>query len=147
MNKDTICAIATGHGGALGIVRVSGDKALQITDSIFKAANKQSLITAMGNTLLYGQIEEANGETIDDVLVSVFKAPHSYTGENATEISCHNSPYILQRVMLRLVENGARLDTSSALLSKFNSTCQRAPGLQAMRKSARSSGQFICNKT
>ena len=109
MNKDTICAIATGHGGALGIVRVSGDKARQITDSIFKAANKHSLMAAKGNTLVYGQIVEANGETIDDVLVSVFKTPHSYTGENATEISCHNSPYILQRIMLRLVENGARL--------------------------------------
>lgn len=110
-NNDTICAVATAPGGAIGIIRVSGNKAIEITDKIFYSAsskNSSFLSTRKGYTLTFGQIKDNNDETIDEVLVSVFKAPHSYTGENSTEISCHGSQYILQKVIQLLIDNGCR---------------------------------------
>ena len=104
----SICALATPAGGAIGIVRVSGDDAISLTDQVFKAANGKLLAEATPNTLHYGQVIDREGHTIDDVLVSVFRAPHSYTGEDSTEISCHGSRYILQQVLQRLVEVGCR---------------------------------------
>ena len=81
---------------------------IEITDKIFTPANGKSLVDAKPNTLHYGEVKDKEGNTIDDVLVSVFKAPHSYTGENSTEISCHGSRYILQQVLQRLIEVGCR---------------------------------------
>ena len=109
-NEDTICAIATGHGGAIGIIRVSGPDAITITDKIFAPADKKSrpLVERKAYTVTFGNIKGSDGETVDDVLVSVFRAPHSYTGENSTEISCHSSLYILQQVMQLLIANGCR---------------------------------------
>ena len=98
--KDTICALATAPGGAIAVIRVSGEKAISITESIFS----RPLHDKPSHTLHYGSI----GKGVDDVLVSVFRAPHSYTGENGTEISCHGSPYIVQRILELLIENGAR---------------------------------------
>ena len=110
MENSTICAVATGHGGAIGIIRVSGPDAITYTDKIFCSAKQGfRLQDAKSYTLSYGQIKDADGSVLDEVLVSVFHAPHSYTGENATEISCHNSPYILQRIMERLVSCGCQL--------------------------------------
>lgn len=108
--EDTICAIATGQGGAIGIVRVSGQDAISITDKIFRPAGADAapLASRAAYTITYGHILDGNGEPVDDVLVSLFRAPHSYTGENSTEISCHASPYILQSVMQLLVDNGCR---------------------------------------
>ncbi len=108
MTEECICALATPAGGAIGIIRLSGDNAITITDKIFTAANGKKLSEAKANTLHYGEVKDKNGNTIDDVLVSVFKAPHSYTGENSTEISCHGSRYILQQVLQRLIEVGCR---------------------------------------
>lgn len=107
-NEECICALATPAGGAIGIIRLSGNQAIAITDQIFKAAHGKPLAEVSPNTLHYGEIIDKEGHTIDDVLVSVFKAPHSYTGEDSTEISCHGSRYILQQVLQRLTEVGCR---------------------------------------
>lgn len=105
---DTIYATATGQGGAIGIIRVSGPKAIDATDAIFRPAAGRPLNRRQGHTLSYGTIADG-GETIDDVVVSLYRAPHSYTGEDSTELSCHNSPYILQRVMQLLSRQGCRM--------------------------------------
>ena len=100
--------MATPAGGAIGIVRLSGKNAIEITDKVFVSVSGKQLSAAKPNTLHYGEIKDKDGHTIDDVLVSVFRAPHSYTGEDSTEISCHGSRYILQQVLQRLIEVGCR---------------------------------------
>ena len=107
-SEECICALATPAGGAIGIVRLSGKNAIEITDKVFVSVSGKQLSAAKPNTLHYGEIKDKDGHTIDDVLVSVFRAPHSYTGEDSTEISCHGSRYILQQVLLRLIEVGCR---------------------------------------
>lgn len=104
MKQDTICALATPPGGAIAIVRVSGPDAIAITDNIFSKAIKD----AKGFTLHFGQIVDMDGKELDEVLVSVFRAPHSYTGEDSTEISCHGSPYIVKNLLESLIWAGAR---------------------------------------
>ena len=106
--NDTICAIATHAGGALGVVRVSGPDAIRITDSIFRCSSRHPLASAAPYSLCYGQIVDACGNTVDDVLVSVFRAPRSFTGQDSTEISCHGSTYILQQVCQLLINAGCR---------------------------------------
>ena len=106
--EECICALATPAGGAIGVIRLSGSKAIEITDKVFSSASGKPLVEAKPNTLHYGEVKDRDGHTIDDVLVSVFVAPHSYTGENSTEISCHGSRYILQSVLQRLIEVGCR---------------------------------------
>ncbi len=110
LNQSTICAISTSPGvGAIAIVRLSGEDAIRIADKIFRSPKKgKVLVKQPANTLHFGQIV-FNGETIDEVIVSVFKAPHSFTGENSVEIACHGSVYIQQKILEILVENGARL--------------------------------------
>ncbi len=108
-NPDTICAIATAQGGAIGLIRVSGPDAIAFTDRIFTPVGSSVPLTQRKPyTLTFGHIKNAEGEIIDEVLISVFRAPHSYTGEDSTEISCHGSPYILQQVMQLLITNGCR---------------------------------------
>lgn len=107
--NDTICALATAPGGALGIIRISGSKALEILSHIFT----KDLSDAQPNTIHYGHIIEYDAvlqhpSPIDEVLVSVFRAPHSYTGEESAEISCHGSRFILNKVLALLIENGCR---------------------------------------
>ena len=97
---ETICALATAPGGALGMIRISGDQSLEILSRIFS----KDLTTAQPNTIHYGHISD-----IDEVLVSVFRAPHSYTGEDSVEISCHGSRYILNKVLELLIANGCRM--------------------------------------
>lgn len=104
MEQDTICALATPPGGAIAIIRVSGPDAITVTEKIFS----KSLEKAKGYTLHFGQVTDAEGKELDEVLVSVFRAPHSYTGEDSTEISCHGSSYIVQRLLESLIKNGAR---------------------------------------
>ena len=108
--NETICALATASGGALGIIRISGDHSLEILSHIFS----KDLTTAQANTIHYGHIVESDAvsphqQVIDEVLVSVFRAPHSYTGEESAEISCHGSRYILNKVLELLVQNGCRM--------------------------------------
>ena len=99
----TICALATAPGGAIGIIRISGPQTLEILSRVFS----KDLRNAHPNTIHYGHIK--NGEEIvDEVLVSVFRSPHSYTGEDSAEISCHGSRYILNKVLSLLIENGCR---------------------------------------
>ena len=109
----TIAAIATAPGGAIGIIRVSGTEAINIVNSVFS----KDILDAKGYSLHYGQIVDTSplGEIergphiIDDVLVSVFRSPHSYTGEDSIEISCHGSRYILETILSLLVEKGCLL--------------------------------------
>ena len=107
-SEECICALATPAGGAIGIIRLSGSEAIRFTDKVFVSVSGKQLSAAKPNTLHYGEIKDKDGYTIDDVLVSVFRAPHSYTGEDSTEISCHGSRYILQQVLQRLIEVGCR---------------------------------------
>lgn len=108
--KDTICAIATATGGAIGIIRVSGPEAIEITDKIFKPVDEHHtpLKGRKANTVNFGYVRNNDNEIIDEVLISIFRAPHSYTGEDSVEISCHGSSYILQQVMQMLIKNGCR---------------------------------------
>ena len=106
--QETICAIATAQGGAIGVIRVSGPQAIEITSRIFTPIGGKPLCERKPYTLCFGKILSNEGEIIDEVLVSIFRAPHSYTGEDSTEISCHGSSYILQQVMRRLIECGCR---------------------------------------
>ena len=108
MQEDTICAIATAPGGAIGIVRVSGPKALNAVSGIFSPANGKSLLEQKNATVSFGTVNNGE-EVIDEVLVSVFRAPHSYTGEDSVEISCHGSSYILQKVVELLIASGCRM--------------------------------------
>ena len=103
MLVDTICALATAPGGAIGIVRISGNETLEILSRVFT----KDITNAQPNTIHYGHIKNGE-ETIDEVLVSVFRAPHSYTGEESAEISCHGSRYILNKVLALLIANGCR---------------------------------------
>ena len=105
----TICAPATIPGtGAISIIRVSGKEALTIADKIIHLSGG-SLAETDGYRLRYGTIFEADGSVLDNVIVSVFRAPHSYTGENSVEISCHASRFIVNAILEGLVNAGARI--------------------------------------
>ena len=107
-NEDTICAPATVPGtGAISVIRVSGPQALEIADKVIRC-RKGTISSANGYTLKFGTITDDSGAVVDEVLASVFRAPHSYTGENSVEISCHASLYIVSTVMGLLHEAGAR---------------------------------------
>ncbi len=108
INHDTIAAIATSPGiGAIAVVRLSGKDSILIADSIFSNKQEKKLVNQEAYTIHFGTIKE--GETIiDEVLVSIFKAPKSYTGENSIEISCHGSIYIQQKILNLLIKSGAR---------------------------------------
>lgn len=109
MNQDTICAIATAQGGAIGCIRVSGPEAINITSQIFTPATAgKKWDDSKPYTLTFGRIYKGE-DIIDEVLVSLFRAPHSYTGENSTEITCHGSNYILQKILQLLIKNGCRM--------------------------------------
>ena len=111
IDDSTICAIATSPGsGAIAVIRVSGKDAFSICQNIirFKDRNKKRIRNLPANTIHYAFIENG-GVEIDDVLVSVFHAPRSYTGEDVIEISCHGAYYIQQQILEQLVKNGARL--------------------------------------
>lgn len=104
--NDTICALATAPGGAIGIIRISGPQSLEILSHIFRGTGDVQSYPA--NTIHYGHIISQN-HIIDEALVSIFRAPHSYTGEDSTEISCHGSRYILNKVLELLIQNGCRM--------------------------------------
>ena len=107
-NDDTIYAPATVPGtGAISIIRVSGPEALTIADKVIRC-RKGTISDASGYTIKFGTIHTADDAVLDEVLVSIFRAPHSYTGENSVEISCHASSYIVSSVMELLFAAGAR---------------------------------------
>ena len=90
--SDTIVALATPSGaGAIAVIRVSGKEAITIANSVFKSVHGKHLSKQKSHTILLGHILD-DKRTLDEVLLSIFKGPHSYTGENVIEISCHGSP-------------------------------------------------------
>ena len=109
MEADTISAIATAQGaGGIGIVRISGARALAVADAIFRPLSGCSLMDAESHHAIYGRVEGANGRTIDEALALVMRAPHSYTREDVVELQCHGGAAILRRVLARTWEQGAR---------------------------------------
>ena len=107
-NEDTICAPATIPGtGAISVIRVSGQEAHSIADKVIRC-RRGNISDAKGYTIRFGTVLDADGGVIDEVLVSVFRAPHSYTGENSVEISCHASSFIVSCIMDLLYAAGAR---------------------------------------
>ena len=109
-DQSTICAIATSPGmGAIATIRLSGEKAIEIADRIFRSPVKnKKLSNQKANTLHFGILRE-EAEIIDEVVISLFRAPHSFTGEDVIEIGCHGSVYIQQRILQLLISNGARM--------------------------------------
>jgi tRNA modification GTPase len=106
--NDTIAAIATPLGEAgISVIRVSGIRAIEITDSMFRG--KASLLRVPTHSIHFGRIADSSEGVIDEVLVSVFKKPHSYTGEDVVEISCHGSHYVTSKILETVIGNGARL--------------------------------------
>ncbi|WP_209388952.1 tRNA uridine-5-carboxymethylaminomethyl(34) synthesis GTPase MnmE [Chryseobacterium sp. RR2-3-20] len=106
MNQDTICALATANGmGAIGIIRISGEKSFEIVNAVFEGKN---LTKVASHTVQYGFIKD-DYEVIDEVMVSVFHAPKTFTTENSVEISFHGSPYIAKKILEVLIKNGARM--------------------------------------
>ena len=105
----TIIAPATASGGAVVMVRISGPEAISITDSIFRGRKKLS--DAKGYTLHYGDIIYDNGNVLDDVVVALFRAPHSYTGEDSVEVNLHGSEYIVSEFLRLAIEHGAMMAT------------------------------------
>jgi tRNA modification GTPase len=104
---DTICAPATAFGGALAIIRISGPDAFPIVNSLCS----KSLSFERTNSIHYTHIIASTGEMVDEVMVSIFKSPHSYTGEDSVEISCHGSRYIINKITELLIQNGCRMAT------------------------------------
>ena len=108
IDKDNIIALATPAGsGAISIIRISGSKSIEITDSLFKSKNGSKLIDKNSHTITLGQITDGN-RIIDQVLISLFIAPKSYTGENVVEISCHGSSYVQNEIIKLFIDNGCR---------------------------------------
>ena len=105
-DEDTIIAPATPVGGALCIIRLSGERAIEVCDEVFRG--RRTLCDVAASTVHYGNIVDGE-EVVDDVLVSVFRAPHSYTGENLVEISSHGSRYVVERIVSLFTQRGVRM--------------------------------------
>ena len=109
LNNDSIVALATPSGaGAIAIIRISGNEAISIGNSVFKSIKNKDLLQQKTHTLHLGHIID-DTKTLDEVLVSIFKGPNSYTGENTIEISCHGSTYIQQQIIQLLLRKGCRM--------------------------------------
>lgn len=111
-HQDTIVALATPSGaGAIAVIRISGEKAIAIAQVVFQSVKGKDLTNQKSHTLHLGHIMDGN-KTLDEVLVSIFKGPHSYTGENTIEISCHGSTFIQQQIIQLLLRKGCRMATA-----------------------------------
>lgn len=109
INQETIIALATPTGlGAISVIRISGLNAISITEKLFKSKGNKKLSNQNSHTVHLGHLIKNNHE-LDEVLVTIFKGPHSYTGENTIEISCHGSTYIQQEIIDLFIENGIRV--------------------------------------
>lgn len=107
--EDIICAVSTAPGiGAIAVIRLSGKGCIALVDRLYESPSGKQLQEATANTVHFGWVVE-KGETVDEVLVTVFHAPHSFTGEESVEIACHGSVYIQQSILKLLVDMGARL--------------------------------------
>lgn len=110
--NETICAISTAQGmGAIAVIRIAGENTFTVCDKVFRSVKEGKRIAEQkANTVHFGSIYDGEKD-IDEVLISVFRAPHSFTGEDIVEIACHGAPYIQQQILQLLVRNGARLAT------------------------------------
>ncbi len=110
IDQSTICAISTPPGaGAIAVLRLSGDKAIEIADKVFRSPKaEKKLKDQKPNTLHFGTINDGD-KIIDEVVIALFRAPHSFTGEDIVEISCHGATYIQQQLLQILIKNGARM--------------------------------------
>lgn len=115
-HDDTIVAPATAEGGAMCVVRISGDRAVEICDAMFRG--RRPLGEAKTHTLHYGEIVDRDGRTIDDVVAAVFRAPHSYTGDDTVEISAHGSRYIVSEIIRLAIAAGARMARAGEFTSR-----------------------------
>ena len=106
--NDTICALATPQGGAISVIRISGEKAIEYVSRIFTPRKGLPLAERKTHTVAFGDISTDGKEVLDEVLVTIMRGPHSYTGEDSVEISCHASSYITQQLLLALLDMGAR---------------------------------------
>ena len=107
-NKDTIIALATASGaGAIAVLRVSGPKAISVSNTLFKSIHDKNLLNQPTHTIHLGHIVDVD-RVLDEVLVSIYKNPQSYTGEDVVEISCHGSSYIQQEILQLFIRNGCR---------------------------------------
>ncbi|MDC0371390.1 tRNA uridine-5-carboxymethylaminomethyl(34) synthesis GTPase MnmE [Flavobacteriaceae bacterium] len=107
-NKDTIIALATASGaGAIAVLRVSGPKAISVSNTLFKSIHDKNLLNQPTHTIHLGHIVDVD-RVLDEVLVSIYKNPQSYTGEDVVEISCHGSSYIQQQILQLFIRNGCR---------------------------------------
>ncbi len=109
LQNNTVAAISTPLGvGGIGVIRVSGPDAFSVTEAIFAPVSGKKLTAQKGYTAHYGRLHDSDGE-FDEAVVTLFRAPHSYTGEDVTEISCHGGLYLLQRCLRAVLDAGARL--------------------------------------
>lgn len=109
LQTDIIAAISTPPGvGGIAVIRISGENCIQLVDKIFSSPSNKELAEQQPNTIHYGSIIKCDS-VLDEVLINIFKAPHSFTGEDCVEISCHGSIYIQQNILQLLIEKGARL--------------------------------------
>ena len=107
MSEKTIAAISTAQGeGGIGVIRISGDNALEVADKVFKSINNKKITEMKGYTAAFGKVCH-NNEEIDEAVALVFRAPHSYTGEDVVEISCHGGIYITRQVLRAVLDSGA----------------------------------------
>ena len=112
LNLPTICALSTSQGrGALSVIRVSGREAWKVVQPSFRSAKGKTVAVPLPNQVIFGTFRNTQKEVLDNVLVTLFRAPRSYTGEDVVEISCHGSPYIVQNIMEALIQAGAVLAT------------------------------------
>ena len=108
-NMSTVAAISTPNAvGGISVIRISGPESFSISDKVFRAFNGKKVSDMEGYTCAYGQIP-GNGEKLDDVILTVFRAPKSYTGEDVAEISCHGGMYITRQVLRLVLAAGAEL--------------------------------------
>lgn len=104
---ETIAAISTANGpGGIGVIRISGSESLEIADKVFKSVSNKKVCEMKGYTASYGSVYDGN-EKIDEAVLTVFREPHSYTGENVVEISCHGGMYVTKQVLRAVISNGA----------------------------------------
>lgn len=115
-HNDTIVAPATAEGGAMCVIRISGDRAVEICDTLFRG--RRPLSEAKTHTLHYGEVVDRDGHTIDDVVAAVFRSPHSYTGDDTVEISAHGSRYIVSEIIRLAIAAGARMARAGEFTSR-----------------------------
>ena len=106
--NDTICAVATATGGALTVIRISGTNAMKAAGMVFTAKSGKPLAACAPYSSCFGQITDENGQVLDEAIATIFRTPHSYTGEDCVEFSCHGSVYIAQQIISLLIMHGCR---------------------------------------